>query len=1044
MLLFYSVFQIVGAPAHASLSDIYIFSQKWPDYGYDLSKPCAVAVDYFGNIFVADRGYHTISKFTSDGKFVCKWGSEGEGNGLFTELTGIAVDRSGNVYVAAGYCIQKFNSTGGFLTKWGEPGSKDGEFLDTSGLTVDSSGNVYAIDSFNNRIQKFSNDGKFICKWGSSGSENGQFSTPSDVAVDSSGNVYIVDKFNNRVQKFTSDGTFICKWGSEGLGDGMFDAPEGLALDDSGNIYVADQSNNRVQKFTSDGKFISKWGSNGSNDGQFRWAIDIAVDRYGKIYVVDYFNYRIQMFTSDGKFLSKIGSHGSGEGQFSHPMGIAIDNLGNVYVADSYNYRMQKFSNDGKLICTWGSYGSSEGQFKNPRGVAVDGLGYVYVADEYNRIQKFTSDGKFVLKWDYKDSRWAQFFDPWGVTADSFGNVYVVDEYDWTVRKFTSSGNYIYSLTGSPNRFRSPLNVAVDAFGNVYIADRMNNCIQKFTSDGKFILKWGSGGSDDGQFNLPAGIAVDSIGNVFVTEEHGCRVQKFSSSGKFICKWGSSGSDSGQFNSPLGIAVDSSGNIFVADTNNERIQKFTGPAILKNDVKILSVPYYYQNNPKWCALYSLSMILRYYGYPSSPWDIATDTQLPPAEAFKYETMMNYLHTFQYKDSIVVEDITPPDPGQLQYDQVVSWIKKGTPLFLGVTKGFFSHAVVVTGYNETSQSLYVNDPSGALFTELLKGKYVYSEPYISKAVKWSDLDGLLFTEISAIAIYPKNGVIPTQSTGTLNVGDARVIVTHGSSSEMMMPIIMDRGWRWEDKISHGQLLDFLDKLLITDSTALYNYGNITKDFSIKISIKSKDSEVFTKVIEFKGVKPFSAINYPFIQIPLSDAEKFNSDGNPYVITFELKDVTTYQLVEDAQIPFNMQAVKKVAITQNDKSGDIIVYSNSTVGAINKTSDPITVEMMVSGETGTIGRSAFYISNNLLQMSGLKIGDSAVTIDGVKATPLITNEVDGYQIAVTYRHSTHMLVLKFNKQQTSPDFTLYYIGGVLVAGIAIVLLRLRKRS
>ena len=33
----------------------------------------------------------------------------------------------------------------------------------------------------------------------------------------------------------------------------------------------------------------------------------------------------------------------------------------------------------------------------------------------------------------------------------------------------------------------------------------------------------------------------------------------------FITKWGSSGSEDGQFNYPVGVAVDSSGNVYVAD-----------------------------------------------------------------------------------------------------------------------------------------------------------------------------------------------------------------------------------------------------------------------------------------------------------------------------------------------------------------------------------------------------------------------------------------------------------------------------------------------
>src|SRR5206468_10221457 len=93
-----------------------------------------------------------------------------------------------------------------------------GEFNGAFGVAIDGSGNVYVADAGNNRIQKFDSTGTFLTTWGSFGSGNGQFNLLGGVATDGSGNVYVADDGNNRIQKFDSTGTFLTTWGSPGPG----------------------------------------------------------------------------------------------------------------------------------------------------------------------------------------------------------------------------------------------------------------------------------------------------------------------------------------------------------------------------------------------------------------------------------------------------------------------------------------------------------------------------------------------------------------------------------------------------------------------------------------------------------------------------------------------------------------------------------------------------------------------------------------------------------------------------------------------------------
>ena len=176
----------------------------------------------------------------------------------------------------------------------GITGNGGGQLKEPKGLAVDASGNVWVADYGNNRIQEFNSEGKFLQTFGKEGSGEGQFKEPSGIVVDG-GNLYVAEAGNNRVQELTTAGKYVAQFGKAGSGNGEFDEPRGITADPrTGNLYVSDTSNNRVQEFTSAGKWIAKFGANGSGSGQFSGPRGMAVNASGDIYVADYGNNRVE------------------------------------------------------------------------------------------------------------------------------------------------------------------------------------------------------------------------------------------------------------------------------------------------------------------------------------------------------------------------------------------------------------------------------------------------------------------------------------------------------------------------------------------------------------------------------------------------------------------------------------------------------------------------------------------------------------------------------------------------------------------------------
>jgi DNA-binding beta-propeller fold protein YncE len=144
-------------------------------------------------VYVTDTGLQRLQVFTGEGAYVTEWTVKGGD---------VALDASGNVFVATGGGVWKFSSAGAVLGSWGSAGTGPGQFNSPCGVAVDATGNVYVADTFNHRVQVFTGSGVFVTEWGSYGGDPGQFYRPMGIAVGADGRVFVADTYNDRIQVF--------------------------------------------------------------------------------------------------------------------------------------------------------------------------------------------------------------------------------------------------------------------------------------------------------------------------------------------------------------------------------------------------------------------------------------------------------------------------------------------------------------------------------------------------------------------------------------------------------------------------------------------------------------------------------------------------------------------------------------------------------------------------------------------------------------------------------------------------------------------------
>ena len=306
----------------------------------ELHDPTAIAVDRSGNVYIADRENNRVRKITS---------------GIITTIAG--TDSAG------------FSGDGGQAT--------DAKLSEPDGLAVDKAGNIYVADLLNNGVRKINTSG-IISTYAGIGAVGGysgdggpatlaKLVSPAALAVDKWGNLYITQAANSVVRKVNTAGIIstVAGDGVSTMGmDGVLatntplDGPLGVAVDTLGNIFITDDNSSLVRKVDTAG-YISTVAGNGTpgfsgddgpaTDAELSLLWGIGIDNWNNIYFCDAGNGRIRKINPEG-IITTIAGGGTtslGDGglaincSLNSPSGVAIDNYGNIYIADFSNNRIR-------------------------------------------------------------------------------------------------------------------------------------------------------------------------------------------------------------------------------------------------------------------------------------------------------------------------------------------------------------------------------------------------------------------------------------------------------------------------------------------------------------------------------------------------------------------------------------------------------------------------------------------------------------------------------------------------------------------------------
>jgi sugar lactone lactonase YvrE len=641
-----------------------------------LNTPSGVALDAKGNLYIADTANNRIRRMDTSGIIatVAGGGSGGDGgaatNASLNGPSGVALDAFGNLYIAdTENCrIRKLDTNGiittvagnGDLSYSGDGGAATNASLYyPSGVALDTIGSLYIADSRHNRIRKVdtngiimsvAGNGTFAYSGDGGNATNASLSWPYGVAFDSSGKLYIADTENCRIRKVDTYGTIATVAGNGAFGysgDGGMAAyarlgvPDGLAFDAWGNLYIADASNNRIRKVDTNGIITTVVGTGGgtyAGDGgaptnaSLNGPSNVAMDSAGNLYIADAANNRIRKVFAPGHAtlaLANINANNAGNYTvvITSPYGsitsavatltveappiITAQPASQTAMAGSSPVFSVTVAGSGPFAYSW--YFSNTNLLQSGTNAsfattnisaANAGQYTVVVTNTYGSVTSQVATLTILFPPSVTAQPASQSALPganmsFSVTADGTGPF----SYQWrfngtnlnnsimTTVAGNGSGTYAGDGAAATNAsLKGPTSVAVDSPGNLYIADAYNyririvgtnGIINTIAGNGNGAYSGDGGAATNASLWYPCGIILDKVGAVYIAEQSNRRIRRIGTNGIITTAAGNgstgfSGDGVAATNTslyyPRGVAFDAASTLYIADTDNNRIR----------------------------------------------------------------------------------------------------------------------------------------------------------------------------------------------------------------------------------------------------------------------------------------------------------------------------------------------------------------------------------------------------------------------------------------------------------------------------------------